>query len=228
MADEPLAEAGEEQEESPEQHPTTPVVADPEEEAEEEEEGQTLEEAAAEEPSAQPQGPQPPSTPEQAEARQASWDRERDRHMRELEKRDDYRYSLSNVCPLCEGHGLLYEPQSAEEAAQMRGAILAIVGETTPEELHAHPDYHRCEVCDGYGKVYTGSRVGGQEALNCPSCNGMGHTGGKAAAAPVPLPVPTAAPAAGVPPEEQARIGNDAWGRPPGHPHYGLLPAQVS
>ena len=226
--DETTGEVTEEPGEGTEAEPTTPVVADSDEEGEDEEGGQTLEEAAAEEPPAQPQGPQPPSTPEQAEARQASWDRERDRHMRELEKRDDYRYALSNVCPLCEGHGLLYEPQNAAEAAQMRGAILAIVGETTPEELHAHPDYHRCETCDGYGKVYTGSRVGGQEALNCPSCNGMGHTGGRAAAPVAALPTPTPAAPAGVPPEEQARIGNDAWGRPPGHPHYGLVPAQVS
>lgn len=228
MADEPLEEKGQEPEEEQEEQ-TQPAPDDGEgEEADAEEGEESLEESLARELPAEPQGPQPPATPEQAEARQASWDRERDRHMRELEKRDDYRYSLSNVCPLCEGHGLLYEPQNAAEAAQMRGAILAIVGETTPEELHPHPDYHRCEVCEGYGKVYTGSRVGGQEALNCPACNGMGHTGGKAAAPLAALPMHTAATPTSPPPEEQARIGNDAWGRPPGHPHYGLLPAQVS
>ena len=141
---------------------------------------------------------------------------------------DEYRYNLSSVCPLCEGHGLMFTPSNAEEQAQLRGFILSLVGDTTAEELRPHPRFHRCDTCEGEGKVYTGSRVQGQDALPCPDCNGQGHSGGATQAAPTVLPV-SAPSVSGPPPQsEQERIGPDAWGRPPGHPHYGLLPAQVS
>lgn len=176
----------------------------------------------------EPEGPQPPQSEKEMEKRQKAWDAERDRHMEKAQAADDYRYSVSVICPLCEGHGLMYEPQTPEEGAQMRSFLLSLVGETTPEELHDHPNYHRCDTCDGYGKVRTGSRVANQEALNCPDCNGQGHTGGKSAVVPMPTAVPTPTTGPNVDVAEQERIGNDAWGRPPGHPHYGLLPAQVN
>ena len=172
-------------------------------------------------------GPRPPQTEAEMEARVSSWERERERHMRELRKRDEYRYENSSVCPICQGHGLMDTPQNEADAAMMRQSILALVGGTTAEELRPHPTFHRCETCDGQGKVYTGSQVPDQASLNCPDCNGQGHTGGKGNVTALPLPAAAPAEAATVPPEEQVRIGNDAWGRPPGHPHYGKLPAQV-
>lgn len=214
-----------------ETEPEAPAIpGEPDEAADEAGEDAEQEDVGGEsedEAPAEPEGPQPPS-PDDMERRQQAWERERDRHMRELEKRDDYRYSLSSVCPLCDGHGLLYTPQTPEEGAQMRATILAMVGETTAEELKPHPRFHRCDTCGGEGKVYTGSKVPGQDALPCPDCNGQGHSGGQSQTAPTPLPVAAVAAPSQPPPSEQERIGNDAWGRPPGHPHYGLLPAQVS
>lgn len=174
-----------------------------------------------------PEGPQPPQTEKEMERRQKAWAAERDRHMEKAKAADDYRYSISVVCPFCEGHGLMFNPQTPEEQAQLRTFVLSVVGEATPEELHDHPKYHRCETCDGYGKVRTGSRVANQEALNCPDCNGQGHTGGASNVAQLPTPAPPGVPAAAVPQSEQERIGPDAWGRPPGHPHYSKLPAEV-
>jgi len=173
------------------------------------------------------QGPQPPQTEAEMEARVSAWERERDRHMRELKKRDEYRYDNTDVCPICQGHGLVDRPRDEQDAALMRESILALVGGTTAEELRPHPSFSRCETCDGRGKVYTGSLVPGQDALNCPDCNGQGHSGGRGNVVPL-TPAATPAPEQPeIPPEEQVRIGNDAWGRPPGHPHYGKLPAQV-
>lgn len=185
-------------------------------------------EGAAEQPAAKPEGSQPPQSEKEMEKRQKAWDGARDTSMRDHEAADDYRYSISVICPLCEGHGLMYEPQTPEEGAQMRSFLLALVGETTIEELHDHPTFHRCDTCEGFGKVRTGSRVQGQEALPCPDCNGQGHSGGRSNVAALPAAVPPVTPAADVPEAEQERIGNDAWGRPPGHPHYGKLPALVS
>lgn len=228
MADETRNEQGDELE-GDEPGPTPDEPTPEEVEGDEQEVGDDEPEAAALAPAAaEPQGPQPPQTEKEMEKRQKAWDAERDRHMEKAKAADDYRYAMSVICPFCEGHGLMYEPQTPEEQSQLRGFILQVAGEATPEELHDHPTYHRCETCEGFGKVRTGSRVAGQEALNCPDCNGQGHTGGARAPMPTPLPTAAAEPPPGVPPEEQARIGNDAWGRPPGHPHYGLLPAQVN
>lgn len=208
----------------------TPTPGDPgEEEEAETEEAETEEEQPEEQPEAQlPPHLQPPWDEREAEARAKRWDKARDKHMGEARKADEYRYNLSAVCPLCEGHGLMFTPSNPEEQAQLRAFILALVGGTTAEELKPHPRFHRCDTCDGQGRVYTGSHVDGQDALPCPDCNGQGHSGGATPGLPTPLPLPTPATPTPPPAAEQERIGPDAWGRPPGHPHYGLLPAQVS
>lgn len=227
MADETLDEAVEPEVEDDDDSQGPPNGADDAEGAMDDERGGERDEPAAAAGAVVPEGPQPPQTEAEMERRAKAWDRARDRHMTAAQTADEYRYSISAVCPLCDGHGLMYTPQTPEEAAQMRGFILGLVGEATPEEFHDHPKYHRCDTCDGYGKVRTGSRVAGQEALNCPDCNGQGHTGGALQGSVVPMPTPTVPATATVPADEQARIGNDAWGREPGHPHYGLLPALV-
>jgi len=185
--------------EEPEVQPATEPDEEEQDEGEEPDEPAEGDEPAEEE---QPAGPQPPATPEQVEARMASWDRERDRHMRELDKRDDYRYANSSVCPICQGHGLVDNPRDEADAAMMRQSILALVGGTTAEELRPHPTFQRCPTCDGQGKVYTGSQVPDQASLNCPDCNGQGHTGGKGNVSPFPLPQAAPAEAPVVPPEE--------------------------
>lgn len=54
------------------------------------------------------------------------------------------------LCPMCQGQGVL---------------------ETEPPQ---DPFAKRCDSCDGYGTVYTGSRVPGQTTRACPSCSGNG------------------------------------------------------
>lgn len=219
------AEAREAEAEFPDQEPGQEPAGEPETVDDEPVQVPTQE---PQEPGQEPsQGPEPPRSPEAIEERAKSWERERDRHMRELNKRDDYRYAISDVCPICEGHGLVTRPQNENEAAMMRAAILSLVGDKTDEELRPHPRFHRCETCDGEGRVYTGSKVPNQAALNCPDCDGQGHTGGGTQRPPLQIFTPEQPTTPGIPPDEQTRIGNDAWGRPPGHPHYGTLPALV-
>lgn len=227
MADEQHDEQHDEPE-APETGPTSPEPEPEELEADEDETGQEEAKGTADEPEAVTD-PRllPPATEKEAEKRQTAWDKGRAARMDAAEKADGYRYSRSSVCPLCDGHGLMWTPETPEEQAQMRGFVLALVGEATPEEFHDHPTYHRCETCDGYGKVRTGSRVPSQEALNCPDCNGQGHTGGRSNVTALPAPPPPGVPTEAVPQAEQERIGPDAWGRPPGHPHYAKLPAEV-
>lgn len=95
------------------------------------------------------------------------------------------------ACPMCDGVGeLTYEP---------------------PQD----PNAERCADCDGWGKVYTGSRVPGYEVEDCRSCKGEGRV-----REPVAEYAAIAAPAKAA--EFPGQLGalwdgeNSAWLPPPG------------
>lgn len=67
------------------------------------------------------------------------------------------------LCPMCLGHGVL---------------------EVEPPQ---DPTAQRCPACEGYGKVYTGSRVEGNMTRDCPTCNGGGFVDVQPT---IPLPPP--------------------------------------
>jgi len=166
-------------------------------------------------------------TEAQVEARSKAWDRERDRHMRELEKRWPERYKESEACILCQGHGLYYATLPEPFHTQRRQFIMSALGENVPPAYRDHPTEELCEQCAGWGKLATGSHVVGQDLLNCPACAGTGH---KAKQQPMPQVVqfqPSAPPPHVPPPAFQSQQGLDAWQRPPGHPHYGIPPSAV-
>jgi hypothetical protein len=51
------------------------------------------------------------------------------------------------------------------------------MGESPEPELPDDPRSTRCEVCDGFGQVATGSRTEAHKAMVCESCKGMGAVG---------------------------------------------------
>lgn len=59
----------------------------------------------------------------------------------------------SPVCPLCNGIGTLAVDPPQDPTSQ------------------------RCDVCDGYGQVYTGSRIPAEAIRACPVCQGRGYRG---------------------------------------------------
>jgi hypothetical protein len=216
-----LAEiARQEAEEAETQEPDVPLAPDEAEQGEQEEADEQEHEQA-------PDVPEPPPTPEQIEARVKSWERERDRHFRELQKRDEYRYGQSQVCVLCDGHGLFLPTLGEPEDTFRRQQITQALGGQVEPELLDDPDTEACERCGANGMLLTHSKVTGQEKRVCTACNGQGWK---------PKPVAVTAPAvftatntanggALVPPSQQGAA--DAWGRPQGHPHYGILPSAV-
>ena len=172
-------------------------------------------------------------SPEQIEAAQASWDRERTRHMNELKKRDEIRYNDTVACPLCDGHGLIYPVLPEPEQTARREFINAALGAAAPKEYRKHPTEARCEVCDGLGQLESGSQVEGQMLLNCTACGATGHraygTPPNMTTSSAPAPAYVTGPThelaySTVPMAEQVRIGRDAWQRDPGDPHYGVPP----
>lgn len=50
-------------------------------------------------------------------------------------------------------------------------------------EPKAHPNLARCEACDGYGDMYTGSRKPSYDYQPCPECLGNGYVDVQAVAA---------------------------------------------
>jgi len=210
-----------------------------------------LDAGTPEEPEETPEGPEEPAeddddpqqappiqqahrTPEQIEASIASWDREKSRHMRELEKRDDVRFADTVECPLCEGHGRMWPVLPEPESTARREFINGALGGAPEADYREHPTESICDSCDGWGQVYTGSKVANQDLLNCPACNGLGHRVKQGAPLPMFAGQPPATvgsqpgyeiPYSTVPMSEQVRIGKDAWQRDPGHPHYGVPPA---
>ena len=124
---------------------------------------------------------------------------------------------------------VLPEPESTARREFINGAL----GGAPEADYREHPTESICDSCDGWGQVYTGSKVANQDLLNCPACNGLGHRVKQGA--PLPTfagqpPAPAASqpgyeiPYSTVPMSEQVRIGKDAWQRDPGHPHYGVPP----
>lgn len=176
----------------------------------------------------QPSEDRPPApSPEQIEARQKAWERERDRHFRELEKRDDHRYALSAVCPLCEGHGMIFPELPEPENTARRVAISMALGGDGEPEYETAADREECPDCKGWGEVLTGSKRRENRTGQCFRCNGTGFVTRQAEVSPLftPPPVPVAAQPFGAgPPNGGPR---DAWDRPMGHPHFGQPPATV-
>jgi hypothetical protein len=83
------------------------------------------------------------------------------------------------ACPACEGLGF-----------DLTG------GEPAPVLL-AHENFRRCDECDGYGLVRTGSHVPGHDLNACPNCVGRGYL--------ERLPTPQAVP------DQAAEYGTPAW-----------------
>lgn len=95
------------------------------------------------------------------------------------------------VCPMCDGSG--------ELAAD------------PPDD----PRATRCNDCDGWGKVYTGSRVRGHEVRDCPTCQGGGFVEPPTTVASPPPASRTAAEAPEAPGATWDAV-NGNWMRPEG------------
>jgi len=116
------------------------------------------------------------------------------------------------------------EMHPAPEALHELHALLR-----APEQIELRPatDAEACPDCNALGEVLTGSKKPGQETKPCPGCGGTGWKP-KLAVAPTQTQVydftGNGGTQGGAPNQIQVA---DRFGRPFGHPHYGLDPAQV-
>ena len=129
-------------------------------------------------------------------------------------------------CPRCADDfpGLIWQPGVKGVLPETRAAVMISMGEDPDPTLNPDPRANRCQVCDGWGKVATGSRVARQDKMECEECKGRGWIGPRSAA----LPAANAAPSP-VLYEVSSTNGQEApptdpWGRVKGEPLYGVMP----
>lgn len=138
---------------------------------------------------------------------------------------------VAHDCPLCSALGFLPElPPVGTTLLVNEGEagveFLAMPPQATPDYIAAK-DKGPCDWCNAEGLVTTGSRNPNAAVMPCSKCNGNGWVmiavPEPAPAAPtyVPAPTPNGAPV------YQQTLGPDAWGRPEGHAHWGVPPANI-
>ncbi len=111
-------------------------------------------------------------------------------------------------------------PLDEEQAAFAR----ALLGMPLEPPFEQDPESHPCDTCAGWGRVKTGSKVGGESVVACPRCNGHGFITSREYTTPAPA-------VSGSPPGELAPVlseaeqsGEDAWGTPRSHHDWGKAP----
>ena len=138
---------------------------------------------------------------------------------------------VAHECLLCSALGFLPELPPVGTTfivADSEGGLgLEVQPPPVDIPLQAAPDKAMCDECDGYGEVLTGSRAPHGMVAPCSKCAGNGwvmvaRSTPLAAAMDGSVPVPPASP-----PAAPTASAPDAWGRPAGHVHWGVPPAQV-
>ncbi len=190
------------------------------------------EEAEAEEPEPEPEAEEP-EEPEEPEALAAIGEEE----IRKAEKaREAQRKRLAVIlgegyvaheCIFCSGLGFTPEPPPVGTTLTVVEGEDGLAFEAQPPApvvpLLSAPDKEMCPECDGYGEVLSGSKAPHAAITGCSKCSGAGWVIVPRAE---PVGVHMSPPITSVPPPSLEGVP-DAWGRPFGHQHWGVHPAQI-
>lgn len=140
--------------------------------------------------------------------------------------------AVAHECLLCGGVGALPElpPLGASMTLVEDEGVLSLAFEP-PADAKQYPkakDKAPCDWCEAEGMVDTGSKNPHARVMPCSKCSGNGWV-----TVPVAEPAPALPSTPAVAPV-QASVGNgmegvvDSWGRPWGHQHFGVPPAQIT
>lgn len=191
-----------------------------------------------------PEAPEEPAPPaEEPPAPQGLSDKERERQQTALDKEakrhtarvaellgDDAADAI--LCPLCDPQlqGFLYPAALEHPRDDVQARMIQVLLQPHEPEYLDAPHAHRCQDCDGFGVVKSGSRKPGNETVACPTCKALGYVtdprfaqNGLAPAAESPQLVAVGA-------TEPVIEDQDAWGSPrllgdgQENPNYGRMP----
>jgi hypothetical protein len=132
-------------------------------------------------------------------------------------------------CPLCERVDIAPLIVAKLVAIPPEGwAALAQMGGAEPEPEHEPAEgVVMCDRCKGYGELDYPTRNPHMARQTCPACAGNGYVPERQAEQPSAPVFTFPTPSTPTPPFMGPPASADQWGRPPGHPHYGLDPAAV-
>lgn len=186
---------------------------------EEQEQGGGVEEAAA--------SPPPPRSQSDIDALTKKLENEAARHAKRVEEIMGDDFALLVPSPIDWTPGFIFNVPEMHPFPEQLAQLDAILGRGGEEDLLDAEDAEACDKCNARGVTKTGSRVEGQRTKPCGKCNGNGWVTKFVPMAP-PTPLPTYQNgAAGQPVSPDTFQVKDQWGRPNGHPHFGLDPITV-
>jgi hypothetical protein len=168
-----------------------------------------------------------PRSQKEIEALNRKLDAEAERHAKRVAEIMGDDFALLVPSPIDWTPGFIFGVEGMLPAPSQLEALDAILGRATAPDLKAAKDAQACEACNAIGDVLTGSRKEGQITKPCTSCGGTGWVP-KLAEAPPSQIVSNVAMYTNTETNQpnQFQVA-DRWGRPVGHPHYGLEPAYV-
>lgn len=173
------------------QEPQEPVEAPAEPDAEPEPD--TEPDAEPQEPIEPPDDTEPPTEPteptgafteKELETIGRKLDLDKNAHRRKLETILGNDLGGYIPCPTCmDGvDGFIFPPEIAPLTEDQRNRMLEVLGLDEWNEMPSASWAQQCGTCLGYGKVKTGSHVGGRETAECEDCAGAGWNNTRRAA----------------------------------------------
>ena len=177
------------------------------------------------EPEPEPE-PEEPSSLKSAEDTEKQLETEDDRHAKAVA--DILGPDVADVtpCMLCFSRGFIPNLAAGHFPEDQREAVMRQMDGPLAKPMKTHPEFEACDVCNGHGRIISGSTATGQETQPCPTCMDKGWVR-KAAEVVVPTVEQLLASAPPPPVFPTAPLGPDGWGRSPGHPDYGQHPDLV-
>lgn len=169
----------------------------------------------------------PATTPEEMERKLRALEKQGEKHAAAVQRimGDDFSDLIAN--PIDFTPGFILNPQLAPLPPDALHALDVILGRAGVDGYPVDESRQRCETCDGFGMLRTGSRVQNQDALPCRKCMGNGWVEKMATATNVtPMPNVT-----GTGFNQQGSqtftVVRDQWGREQGQERFGLDPKVV-
>lgn len=120
------------------------------------------------------------------------------------------------ACELCEADipGFHWPAELVQPESELHERLLTVLLTSDGPEYSEATTVHVCPDCQGWGKVKTGSKVGGKTLIDCPTCRRYGYVPPPSAQAERPAGAETVEPAAEPEPGMDASTDNDVWGSP--------------
>lgn len=169
-----------------------------------------------------------PRTQKEIEAIQRALEKEAERHDKRVREIMGDDYAMLVPSPVDWTPGYIFNVEGMQPDDDALAMLDAILGRGAAADFAPAEDAQACDKCHALGKTLTGSRVPGQETKPCVSCGGSGWVAKMAEVAPLPYVVSGTNGQYGTTlPPNQVPVA-DRWGRPAGHPHYGMEPANVT